>query len=159
MAMIRKKRFFDGDLFGDFDRMHEFIEEMMSESLADFEKAGSGRGRPLVYGFSFKMGENGKPVVSEFGNVKQVGRKKGVEDEREPLVDVIDDKNEVKVIAELPGVSKEEVKLSVLGSKLGIRVSNADRRYAKDVSLPARVSKNAKASFKNGILEVVLKKV
>ena len=156
---VRKRRLFDDDLFGDFEKMQELLEEMMAETLTDFEAVKFQKNaKPLVYGFSFKMGQNGRPVVNEFGNVQRQGKKVALE-EREPLVDVIDEKDQVKVIAELPGVSKEEVKLSVKGNSLGIRVVNPERRYVKDVRLPVEVSKNAKASFKNGILEVVLKKV
>ena len=64
-----------------------------------------------------KTGPDGKPHISEFGNVKQ-GRVDGeqsvgpvVKDAREPLVDVMDAEKEIIVIAELPGVEKTDIDL------------------------------------------------
>ncbi len=159
MEMKRAKRFFDGGFFSEFERMQEMLEEMMSESIQDFnssESAVRAHG-PLVYGFSFKMGSQGRPVVNEFGNIP---KKKSDLGEREPLVDVIDGKLDVRVIAELPGVDEKEISLVLKGKVLGIKVMNKERRYAKKVKLPAvPVSKKYSTSFKNGILEVVLRKV
>lgn len=65
---------------------------------------------PFVYGYSVTIGENGKPVIREFGNIKPglpVGRPVlQLKPDREPVVDVVEDEKQIKVIAELPGVKK-----------------------------------------------------
>ena len=67
--------------------------------------------------------------------------------------------SEIIVVAELPGVEKEELKVRVKGKTLTIDVDNPQRPYHKEISLPAKVRKeDAKSSMRNGVLEVRLKK-
>lgn len=118
---------------------------------------------PFIYGYTFTIGPDGKPKVREFGNVKPEMRfgypKISIREEREPLVDVMETDNEVKVIAELPGVEKKDIKLYGTENTLTISVDTAERKYYKKVELPSAVdAKSAKASYKNGVLEVRLKK-
>ena len=121
---------------------------------------------PFVYGYSFSVGPNGKPVVREFGNVKPSmggGRfgtsrpKLSVKEEREPLVDAIVHDDIVKVVAELPGVEKLDIVLQCDGRNLTIKVDTDRRRYYKDLELPVEVDPDtSKATYKNGVLELVL---
>ncbi|RLG19378.1 Hsp20/alpha crystallin family protein [Candidatus Micrarchaeota archaeon] len=157
----KKKRgfgFFDID--DEFERIHEMMEKMLEDAMKNMESGRSVQaGVPRVYGFSMKVGPDGKPVFEEFGNVKRATGG-SVGDEREPLVDVINRKNEITVIAEVPGVEKEDIRLEVKGKSLHIRVESGKRRYDKLVRLPAEVkSKESVANYKNGVLEVKLKKV
>lgn len=153
----RRRSFFDNffpDL-GDFDKFDEMIEEMMKEHFRDFDARNLRSGKPVVYGFSMRVDEDGKPVIQEFGNV-QKGKVKG---EREPLVDVIDGEKEVTVIAELPGVEKQYLHISTTKNEFSINVTDPNRRFAKKIALPCSVDeKSARAKLKNGILEVVLTK-
>lgn len=116
---------------------------------------------PYVYGVRITIGPDGRPVVERFGNVRSVGGKPMISEEREPLVDVFEDKDEITVVAELPGVEKEKIKIKVSDDrrKLIIKASNEQRKYYKEIELPAEVDpKSAKASYRNGVLEVKLKK-
>jgi len=124
---------------------------------------------PFVYGYSMTIGPDGKPVIREFGNVRPSLRSTprgfpkpslDVKEEREPLVDVISTDNEVKVVAELPGVEKNDVQLHGTESSLTISVETPQRRYYKEVELPVLVDpKSAKSTYKNGVLEVTLTKI
>jgi len=118
---------------------------------------------PFVYGYSIKIGPDGRPEIREFGNIKpgvSFGRPRvNIMEEREPLTDVITTDGEVKVIAELPGVEKKDIKLHCTEDTLTISVDVPQRKYYKKVELPVKVEpKKAKASYKNGVLEVTLKK-
>lgn len=119
---------------------------------------------PFVYGFSVTFGPDRKPIITEFGNMKPSGRSPweppfSLKEEREPLVDIIEGEKEVRVIAELPGVEKEDIKLYATEKTLTIDVSGKERSYYKELELPVEVEPgNAKSSYKNGILEVVLAK-
>jgi len=122
---------------------------------------------PFVYGYSMKVGPDGKPVVREFGNMRPSPRK-GIgagrprielADSREPLVDVIDQGNSVKVVAELPGVGKADIKLNCDGKTVTLSVDTEERRYYKQESLGSEVDPDtARATYKNGVLEVTLTK-
>ena len=116
---------------------------------------------PFVYGYSITIGPDGKPIIREFGNVRPGALPKGVEfkPEREPLVDVIEEDKQIKVVAEIPGVKKDDIDLRVDESTLTIRVETAERKYFKEISLPTPVSESgAKATYNNGVLEVILPK-
>jgi len=81
-------------------------------------------------------------------------------EEREPLVDVISTNGEIKVVAELPGVEKEDIKLHGTEDTLTISVDTPRRKYFKEIELPAKVDvKKAKTMYKNGVLEVTLPKI
>jgi HSP20 family protein len=118
---------------------------------------------PFVYGYSVTVGPEGKPRIREFGNVKpgtRLGRPQlNVSEQREPLVDILETNGQVKVITELPGVEKTDIKLHGTENRLTISVETPQRKYYKDVELPAVVdSKHATSSYKNGVLEVILPK-
>lgn len=121
---------------------------------------------PFVYGYSFSVGPDGKPVIREFGNVKPslrggplgpVKPRLDVKGDREPLVDTIVNPDTVKVVAELPGVEKPDISLECDGQKLILKVDNDKRRYYKELELPVEVDPDtSKASYKNGVLELQL---
>ena len=83
----------------------------------------------------------------------------GISEEREPLSDIIEGDEEVSVTVEIPGVEKEDIDLNVTEDSLDIRVNSAKRKYHKLLDLPCDVKpKTTKATYKNGILDVVIKR-
>jgi HSP20 family protein len=118
---------------------------------------------PLVYGYSVTVGPDGKPKVKEFSNFK-TGTRLGkphmaIKDKREPLADIIDAEDKIRVIVELPGVEKKDIKLSGTDHKLTISVDTPKRKYFKELELPAKVdSKKAISKYKNGVLDVTIPK-
>jgi len=147
------------DIFEDFDRFEEMIDEMMRrafETISEEEKAF----KPYVFGFSMTVGPDGKPVFREFGNVRSGRFGPQIRDEREPLVDVMEEREDIVVLAELPGVEKNDVNIRTTEDHLTISVDTADRKYHKELAFPAKVDpKSSRASYKNGVLEVRLKKL
>ncbi|MEJ5293269.1 MAG: archaeal heat shock protein Hsp20 [Candidatus Methanosuratincola sp.] len=119
---------------------------------------------PFVYGFSVTFGPDRKPVITEFGNMKPSGRAPwepafSLKEEREPLVDIIEGENDVRVVAELPGVEKEDIKVYATEKTITIDVSGKERSYYKELELPVEVDpSNSRSNYKNGILEVILLK-
>jgi len=74
---------------------------------------GNSNSGPIFYGYTMTIGPDGKPSVQEYGNVKP--DRSSVSDSREAIVDTIVDEKEkvVKLIAEMPGVEKTDVKILV----------------------------------------------
>ena len=133
--------------------MDRLMDDMMRKAV-EMPKSQDGVS-PFVYGFSMSVGSDGKPVIREFGNVEPSSRGPLVKEEREPLVDVMDTGQEVVVVTELPGVEKEEIKLDATDKSLRISVDSAKRRYLKELDLGHLVDpRTAKATYKNGVLEV-----
>ena len=107
-----------------------------------------------VFGFSIKTAVGGKPIVEPFGNIKKTPKGPKVEEEREPITDVFDEKDEIRVYAEMPGVSQEDIKLDLKEDILDISVQSGDRKYHKEILLPVKVkAENLTSFYKNGILE------
>jgi HSP20 family protein len=113
---------------------------------------------PYYYGYSVTIGPDGKPVVKEYGNVRP-GLLPDAET-REPLVDVIvDDKEKVlKIVAEMSGVEKKDIKIEVLGRTINIDAEHEDKKYHTKIPIKQKVDENSvKATYANGILEVKFK--
>jgi len=95
---------------------------------------------------------------------------------RIPSVDVIDRDSEVVVKAELPGVDKKDLDISVTQNSVTIKGSTRHEEkeekgdyhrceisrgsYSRTMTLPADIDEeNTKATFKDGVLELVLPKL
>ncbi len=117
------------------------------------------KGMKGVFGVSVKTAVGGKPIVESFGNVKKTPQGPKVEEEREPITDVFDEEQEIRVYAEMPGVNQEDIKLDLKEDILELSAQTGDRKYCKEILLPAKVNaESMTSSYNNGILEVRIKK-
>ncbi|MCL5037585.1 MAG: Hsp20 family protein [Chloroflexi bacterium] len=147
-----------GGVLGILSDMMEKGEEKYSET-GELKIPGLSEDARGVYGFSIKMGLGGKPTVERFGNIKETEKGIAVEEVREPLTDIIVEEERILVVAELPGIEQEKIKIDVEGDILKLEAENAGKRYAKEILLPSAVEKTpAKTSYKNGILEIIFSK-
>src|SRR3954454_7275211 len=173
-------------MFRGFDDMQREMNRMFNvfnnlstnapkELVREYETQKGGKVRevgPIVYGYSMTIGPDGKPHVKEFGNVKSLGNggssrnigqyigKPQISAEREPLSDITTTDNEVKVILEMPGIKKEDIKINAYESKVEIKTAeNAQRKYQKIIDLPKQTDlETARSTYNNGILEVTFDK-
>lgn len=176
---FRRRRWPFSSFFEDIDEMFREMERMFQREFEELSRRAPKdlmRERvlpdgtkvqewgPFVYGYSITIGPDGKPEIREFGNIKPGEKRLGrpsisIREEREPLVDIINTDGEIKVIAEIPGVEKEDIKLHGTETMLTISVDTPQRKYYKEVELPEKVDpKQAKSTYKNGVLEVTLPK-
>ena len=117
------------------------------------------KGMKGVFGFSVKTAVGGKPIVESFGNVKKTPAGPTVEEETQPITDVFDEEQEVRIYAEMPGINKEDLRLDLKEDILDISAQTGDRKYHKEILLPAKVKADTmSSSYNNGILEVRVKK-
>src|SRR3954447_27001297 len=172
------------DLFRGFDNMHrdmdrlsnvfnDFSKNAPKELVREYQTSEGGKVRevgPIVYGYSMTIGPDGKPHVREFGNVKAgkdiAGQqyldidKPQISSEREPLSDITTTDKEVKVVLEMPGIKKEDIKINTYDEKVEIKTAeNAQRNYHKIIDLPKQADlETARSTYNNGILEVTFDK-
>ena len=71
---------------------------------------------------------------------------------RQPIVDVMEGKDGITIIAELPGVSLEDLNLNLEGDTLEITAGP----FSKKIALPRIAKSIIEKSFKNGILHLKL---
>ena len=75
------------------------------------------------------------------------------------LIDVLEDDDEITVVAEFAGFSKENLRINVKNQRLTLFATASDRKYRKSLNLPKRVIPDtACTTYKNGVLEIRLKK-
>ncbi len=145
-----------------FDEEFDRLFKRMSRSFMDlddiFDEATKSGGKtfgPFYYGYSMTIGPDGRPQVREYGNVRP-----GLlptADTREPIADTIVDEKEgvLKLIAEMPGVEKKDIKILVEGNTVNIDAECGDKKYHGRVPIRHKVdSDSVKATYTNGILEV-----
>jgi HSP20 family protein len=168
------------DIFRGFDEMRREMEREFENTfknietkapkdlVREYETSGGGKVReygPFVYGYSMTIGPDGKPKVREFGNVKSPFSTRGfstrplISSEREPLADVTTTDKDVKVVVEIPGVSKENIKINVYDNSVEVTTTGTERKYHEVVDIPPETDiETATSTYKNGILEIIFKK-
>jgi HSP20 family protein len=164
--MTKGKKAAEGIGFGGvFKGLADLIEKLgeLAEKGEQLKRSTEFQHRDVkgVYGFSVKMGlgdKGGKEVkVEPFGNVRR-DEKTGetvVQEIREPVVDVFEEKDHVLVVAEMPGISAKDVHLEVKDDLLTITATRADKKYHKEILLPrAYPREKMEVSCNNGILEI-----
>jgi HSP20 family protein len=126
---------------------------------------------PIIYGYSMTIGPDGKPQVREFGNVRpskkdRFGRggtdswgineeRPQITSEREPLADVNVTDKEVRVVLEMPGVMKENIKVTASENLVEVLSNDPKRKYHKIIEIPSEANIEAVTSkYNNGILEI-----
>jgi HSP20 family protein len=160
----RKDRFEDDWFKEPFEDMIERFEESVPAEFKSFvreEDTPGGVSRrygPFVYGFSYTAEPGKEPIFQEFGNIKPSHR--GIEPSqgREPLIDVMSEKDRFRIFVELPGVDKDNVKLDVAEDSVEIKTDD-EKKFYKMIYLDSAVDPDSsKASYKNGILTLELEK-
>jgi len=137
-------------------------EEIAKEFMKNRSKFGT-KG-PFIYGFNFGIGPDGKPIMGSFGNIEKepISGETKVRKNREPLVEVNEEGDHIIVVAEMPGVNKEDIELNATNRSITISTQKdiSGISYFKEIDLPAAINQDyAKARYTNGILEVRLKKI
>ena len=77
------------------------------------------------------------------------------------MADVNSTDNEVKVILEMPGIKKEDIKINAFDGSIEVIAdnNNSQRKYHKAVELPEEANiETARSTYNNGILEVTFDK-
>lgn len=94
----------------------------------------------------------------------------------EPLMDIVEDENDIIVTMEIPGVPKDAIKIKAYENTLEVKAEKKEENQTKDkniirmerryqgfyrrITLPDQVNpENAKATYKNGILTITLPKL
>ena len=166
------------DIFRGFEQMQREMDKELEDMkknlpkdlVREYETPEGGKVQevgPLVYGYSMTVGPDGRPKVREFGNIKRpagfgfgIGPSRPqITGEMEPMMDVVTTDKEVKVTVEMPGVSKDKIKIDAYDSTLEVKSEDPQRKYHKTIDLPLEADvETAKSKYNNGILEITFDK-
>ncbi len=137
-----------------FDEVSEVFGNIDQEDFrkALNEKREYSSEKPFHFGFSVRKSPSGETRINTFGD--DVESK-----EREPLVDVFEEEDNVLVTAEIPGIEEEDIEIEVRDKELLIEADGETNSYSKKVDLPEKVEEESlKREYKNGVLSLKFKK-
>ncbi|MBI3280458.1 MAG: Hsp20/alpha crystallin family protein [Acidobacteria bacterium] len=145
-----------GDLV---EKLHDLAETGQELSRSG-ELRGEGGQLKGIYGFTVKvgLGEEGSRI-EPFGNIRRdaTSGRTVVQEVREPVVDVFEEEKHVMVVAEMPGVSPQDLRLDLEGDVLTISAERGDKKYRKELLLPASFTREQmQVSSNNGVVEIRL---
>lgn len=155
---------FDVGLGGILKGLGSLVEKLgeLAETGREFSKTGEiqGPGKEVkgIYGFTVKVGIGGEGVkVEPFGNIRrdEESGRSVVQEVREPAVDLFEERDHTLVVAEMPGIGAEDVRLEVKDDLLTITAEKGEKKYKKEVLLPGSFPREKmQVSCANGVLEV-----
>jgi HSP20 family protein len=120
----------DDDRDDPFDEFFDEIERMMNEMV-------------------------GSNANFHFDRADRTGGEQGGDSSRDVHLDIHETDEEIRVVADIPGVSKDAIDLKCDGKTLNIAADGTNRQYRERVDLPSRVDeRSASATYNNGVLEV-----
>ena len=151
------------DMFRELDEMRREMNRTFSEQfknienkvpkdlIKEYETPEGAKVRevgPIVYGYSMTIGPDGKPNIQEFGNIKSFSGRGSFEQpslsaEREPLIDISSTDKEVKIVAEMPGISKDKIKIDAYDKYVEIKSEDPERKYHKKIEVPEDIDINS----------------
>jgi len=111
-----------------------------------------------VYGINVRTLKDGRPFVQSFGNIKKTSDGPVVEEVREPIIDLFEEKDSTQIIAEMPGIDQKDIVVEARDDIIIISASTNLRKYQKEVLLSKAVKeKDMEWSYKNGVLVITIK--
>lgn len=148
-----------GSLFREIDEEMAAMERQVGRLLRANWPSGGVLSQPIVWGYTVQTGPDGVPRVQQFGNAN-VGQQALEEGWREPFTtSVVDaENNVVRITAELPGVTKDQVRVEALPHAVRIEAEGSERKYRTEVPCePELEPGSAEAEYNNGILGVTVR--
>ena len=149
-------------IFEELDREFSDAEQMLSRMFRTARESNTVSDTfPYYYGYQITLGPDGRTKIREFGNAKPGS--KGLMQQssvREPLVDTSfnEKENLVTITAEMPGITKEDVKVELSEGLVTIHAEKGDKKYHSEVPIYEELDADtAKATYTNGILELKIK--
>ncbi|HUT80130.1 MAG TPA: archaeal heat shock protein Hsp20 [Candidatus Bathyarchaeia archaeon] len=162
--------FFNNEFFnnGIFERFWKEIEQFMqNESEGEDPAIVRKTYGPYYYGRIVTTGPDGKPIIKEYGNMlpnegfansRQIPAAMP-ETQEESLIDAFIEDKTVRIIAEMPGVDKNDIEIKATETKVTLRANNGTKDYSAEKELTVKIKpKSAKANYKNGILEIIFER-
>ena len=145
------------DLLEKLGELAEKGEQLSKTGEIHYKKDGE-KGLKGNYGFSVKVGLGEEGVTVEpFGNIRkdEESGQPVVQEIIEPVVDIFEEKDHTLIVAEMPGIGAEDVRLDIKDDVLTIYAERKNKKYQKEVLLSTSYPKEKMVvSCNNGILEI-----
>lgn len=111
-----------------------------------------GTGLQGVYGFTIKADLAKPSVTIEVGQVPE-------RDVIAPRIEQTDEADSLRLVAEMPGVSSEDVRVAIEGATLRLSAERGSRRYRRDIALSFVPAAGALSYIcADGVVEIQIRK-
>ncbi len=114
-----------------------------------------------VYGYTVKLGiENRDFPFRRVFHPRPTAHVRSIKSENvaaEPVIDVFEEGDCISVVAQMPHVKEEDIDLRIIDNIMTITARTPEGEIERDISV-SDGSEIKEASFKNGILEINIKK-
>ena len=177
--MNKKRRNYDNFWNMDFNDIFKAFTEDFNQMKGNFNTE-IGETGPITFGYSMRIGSDTdyKPEIRQWGNLNDYRQKQGLpaiewpfqknlnpQIQSAPLsdyfVDIIEEDESFKIIVEIPGFTKENLKIEISedNQEIILQGKSDTREIDQVVELPSRIDpKQTKSTMLNGILEIRSKK-
>ncbi|MFC1803477.1 Hsp20/alpha crystallin family protein [Thermoproteota archaeon] len=143
--------------------INKLIERMFKQMDFNTIESNDPNVRSWSYGYSMTIGPDGKPIIREWGTGLPEGPQPLTqqpyiaESTHEPLsqVDIDTEDKTVRVIVEMPGFTKESIRITGTENTLHLIADHETRHLDTEIPINARVDpKSAHATYRNGVLDI-----
>ena len=177
--MNKKRRNYDNFWNMDLNDIFKAFTEDFNQMKGNFNTE-IGETGPITFGYSMRIGSDTdyKPEIRQWGNLNDYRQKQGLpaiewpfqknlnpQIQSAPLsdyfVDIIEEDESFKSIVEIPGFTKENLKIEISedNQEIILQGKSDTREIDQVVELPSRIDpKQTKSTMLNGILEIRSKK-
>ncbi len=180
----KKKKVYPNDedwTFPDIESAFRAMERAMKDELKEISKANQhvpiyrdslenkklDNEKRFIQGYKITTNPNGKTKITKFGNSPALKIQPNIKPtktqtikEPEPLLDIFQTDEEVMVVIELQGADKRDININVNTKQLTISAKKLENKFYKKIELPTKINKKkTKATYKNGVLTIMLPKL
>jgi HSP20 family molecular chaperone IbpA len=150
------------EIFNEMDVFYKKLMKKLFKEIDELEKTINGQGidrewkiRPTKATHAENYLQEGRTGLTEIPELPQVPRYI-TEETFEPLIDIIEERNQIRVYMELPSVNKNEIQLTISEDYAEIKAKS----FHKWVKLPTKRldAERAAATYRNGVLKVTIPK-
>ncbi|HLW65700.1 MAG TPA: Hsp20 family protein [Gemmataceae bacterium] len=151
----------DEALKGLLSNLHHVVNsvQQLAESGVQRVRKGvfpEGTGLHGIYSLTVKADLERPALTIEIGNP---ARRPGTPTGDASGTEIVEEAEQIRIVADMPGVASEDVKVELVGETLKISAEKGSRKYMKEVVLPfAPVPEKVTHSCRDGILEVKILK-
>ncbi len=164
-AMLGMGGIFDGvsnllNKFGELAEKGEHLRQSYGNREGQSESPVRGSGEFSVrFGTALDRVNQGRSNVAPVRATKGSGNAKApVDRNREPNIEIYEEEAYLLIIAEMPGVAADDLKIELQADQLVLQGSSKSFDFQKRISVPQSVTTEGKAvSVNNGIVEIQLK--
>ncbi len=136
-----------------FSEVNKLIANFLEEVAKDFSEYSGNlapNAEPITYKFNIEVNPNKQPATLRIPNID--------EEPRDLLVDTIEKEAEVSIIAEMPGVAKNDIKIIASHNEIMVE-HNTKPNFNRRIRLKGTINPDSGiAKFRNGILELTFNK-